>query len=397
MKIGILSLKLKLKLLYIVEFGALACFSPFLTYYFQLRGLSYTQIGIAYAVSSITGVVAQPVWGVVTDKYLNKRTTMIITMVLSSFSIYNFVFAKNFYYILFSIALLLSFQSSLLSVSDAYIYEIMEHHKDIQYGRIRLMGSLAFAIIALSLGQSIKYFGINSAFFLYSIIMFMGVIIVCCIDYKDKTTPPKIDLSDITSLIKDRRFFIFIVSIIFANIALGSNGSYISLLIQKTGGDVSQLGLLWFIIAISELPIFFFGKKLLKKHGELNLLIIGMALFTIRYFLDSICTSYVYVILIQVMQGITFPLFIMAALEYLNNITPRKMKTSSMTFFGAACGLGGFIGNIGCGILLEHISIFAIYKIISLSCLICIGFIIMLKNINPGRLIKKTSICSSEK
>ena len=144
------------------------------------------------------------------------------------------------------------------------------------------------------------------------------------------------------------------------------------------------------------MPIFFFGKKLLKKHGELNLLIIGIALFTIRYFLDSICTSYVYVILIQVMQGITFPLFIMAALEYLNNITPRKMKTSSMTFFGAACGLGGFIGNIGCGILLEHINIFAIYKIISLSCLICIGFIIMLKNINQGHLIKKTSICSSE-
>jgi len=45
---------------------------------------------------------------------------------------------------------------------------------------------------------------------------------------------------------------------------MGSNNSYISLLIQKTGGDVSQLGLLWFILAISELPIFFFGTKLLK-------------------------------------------------------------------------------------------------------------------------------------
>ena len=376
------TLSLKLKLLYIAEFGALACFFPFLTYYFQQRGLSYTEIGIAYAVTSITTVIAQPVWGVITDKYLNKRTTIIIAMVISSLAIYNFVYAKNFYYILFSLILLLSSQSSVISVSDAYTYEIMEHHKDIQYGKIRLMGSVGFAFIILFLGVSIKYFGINSVFVLYSVIMFFGAMIVLSIDYKDKSNIQKIDLLDIVSLIKDKRFFVFIVAIVFANIAMGSNNSYIYLLIKDTGGDVSQLGLLWFVLAISELPLFFFGTNLLKKHGVLNLFIFGMVLLTLRYFLDSICTSFVYVIIVQAMQGITFPLFFMASLEYLNSITPRKMKTSAMSFFGAACGLGGFIGNISCGILLEHISIFSVYKIISFICVICLGFLIVLKNVD---------------
>lgn len=371
------TLSLKLKLLYIAEFGALACFFPFLTYYFQQRGLSYTEIGIAYAVTSITTVIAQPVWGVITDKYLNKRTTIIIAMIISSLAIYNFVYAKNFYYILFCLILLLSSQSSVISVSDAYTYEIMEHHKDIQYGKIRLMGSVGFAFIILFLGVSIKYFGINSVFVLYSVIMFFGAMIVLSIDYKDKSNIQKIDLLDIVSLIKDKRFFVFIVAIVFANIAMGSNNSYIYLLIKDTGGDVSQLGLLWFVLAISELPLFFFGTNLLKKHGVLNLFIFGMVLLTLRYFLDSICTSFVYVIIVQAMQGITFPLFFMASLEYLNSITPRKMKTSAMSFFGAACGLGGFIGNISCGILLEHISIFSVYKIISFICVICLGFLIV--------------------
>ena len=376
------TLSLKLKLLYIAEFGALACFFPFLTYYFQQRGLSYTEIGIAYAVTSITTVIAQPVWGVITDKYLNKRTTIIIAMIISSLAIYNFVYAKNFYYILFCLILLLSSQSSVISVSDAYTYEIMEHHKDIQYGKIRLMGSVGFAFIILFLGVSIKYFGINSVFVLYSVIMFFGAMIVLSIDYKDKSNIQKIDLLDIVSLIKDKRFFVFIVAIVFANIAMGSNNSYIYLLIKDTGGDVSQLGLLWFVLAISELPLFFFGTNLLKKHGVLNLFIFGMVLLTLRYFLDSICTSFVYVIIVQAMQGITFPLFFMASLEYLNSITPRKMKTSAMSFFGAACGLGGFIGNISCGILLEHISIFSVYKIISFICVICLGFLIVLKNVD---------------
>ena len=395
MKNGILSLKLKS--LYIAEFGALACFFPFLTYYFQYRGLSYTEIGIAFAVFSIMGVITQPIWGYITDKYLSKRTTIIIIMFISSLTIYSFIFAKSFYHILFSIILLLSIQSSLVSVSDAYSYEIIEHHKEIQYGKIRLMGSFAFGIVALFMGLSIKYFGMNSSFFLYSIIMFLGAMIVCSIDYKDKTATQKIDLFDVRCLIKDKRFFIFMVSIVFANIGIGSNNSYVYLLIQKTGGNVSQLGILWFILALSELPAFFYGTKLLKRYGELNLFIIGMVLFTIRYFLDSICTSYVYVIIIQVMQGVTFPLFFMASLQYLNSITPTKMKTTAMTFFGAACGLGAFIGNIGCGILLEHISIFMIYKLISLSCLICIGFVIVLKRVNKSHIIKKMLICSDIK
>ena len=388
MKNGTLSFKLKS--LYVTQFGALACFFPFLTYYFQHRGLSYTEIGISYAIFSITGVITQPIWGFVTDKYLNKRTTIIVTTLLSSLIIYNFIFAESFYYIILSIILLLSFQSSIISVADAYSYEIIEHHKEIQYGKIRLMGSVGFAIMALFAGQLIKYFGINSTFYLYSIIMLLGVMVVCSIDYKDKTNSKNINVFDITSLVKDKRFSIFMISIIFANIAMGSNSSYISLLIQETGGDVSQLGLLWFILAISELPAFFFGTKLLKKYGELNLFIMAMVLFTIRYFLDSICTSYIYVIIVQAMQGITFPLFLMASLQYLSSITPSKMKTSAMTFFGAACGLGAFIGNIGCGILLEHISIFTVYKIISLICVICMGFVIILKKVNESELKKVT-------
>lgn len=384
-------LYLKLKLQYIAEFGALACVFPFLMYYFQYRHLSYTEIGIAYAVCSITGVITQPIWGFVTDKYLNKRTTIIVTMLLSALAIYSLIYAKGFYYILFSLVLLLSFQSSIMPVTDAYTYEIIKQHKEIQYGKVRLMGSFGFAIIALLLGPAIKKFGINSAFILYSIIMLLGAIIVYNIDYKDKTTRLKINLLDISGFIKDRKFFIFMCSIIFANISIGSNNSYISLLIQETGGDVSKLGLVWFTLAISELPIFFFGSKLLKKYGELNLFIVAMLLFTLRYFLNSICTSYIYVIIVQAMQGITFPLFLMASLEYLNKITPTKMKTSSMTIFAAACGLGGFIGNIGFGMLLEHISIFTVYKMISLICLICIGFVIVLKRENKSHSMNKIS------
>lgn len=375
-------LSIKLKFLYVFEFAAMACFYPFLTYYFQNKGFSYTQIGIAMAVYSITGVITQPIWGVITDKYLNKRTSILITMVFSSLIVYLFIFVNGFYSILISMILLLMFQSSVNPLSDAYSYEIIDHNKDIQYGKVRLMGSFGYAVAALTIAQAVKYTSINSSFVLFSITMLLGAIIVWSINFKSKSHHSKVDFSAIKSLMKDNRFSIFIISVIIVNISFGINGSYITVLIQKTGGDVSKLGILWFVLAISELPTLFLGNKLLNKFGELNLLMIGLIFYVLRYFLDSLSTSYISVIMIQGMQSITYPLFLISSYQYMNKITPAKMKSSVMTFFAAACGIGNFIGNIGGGILLEHISVFLLFRIISFICVICLIIIVILKRIN---------------
>jgi len=376
------NLSAKLSLIYIAIYGALACFFPFLIYYFQSKGLSYTEMGIVFAVVSITGVIAQPIWGFVTDKYSNKRTILIITMILSSLAVYSLVFAYGFYFSILSIILLLIFQSPVTPVADAYSYEIIEHHQKLQYGRIRLMGSFGYAMIALFLGYLVKYYGINSCYVVYSIVMLFGVFFVFSIEYKGEKKCTKISLHDIINLIRDKKFSLLMLTIIFINIAIGSNGSYIPVLIDKTGGDVTQLGMVWFIVAISELPALFFSVKLLQKYGELNLYILGIALFAVRYFLDSLCNSYIPVIVIQLMQGITFTFYLVASLQYLNQITSANMKTSAITLHAAATSIGGVIGNMGGGMLLEHTSIFILYKILALACVTCLCLLIVLKNID---------------
>ena len=376
------NLSAKLSLTYIAIYGALGCFFPFLLYYFQNRGLSYTQMGIAFAVISITGVIAQPIWGFITDKYSNKRTILIITMMLSALGVYSLVFATGFYFCILSIILLLIFQSPVTPVADAYSYEIIAQHKKLQYGRIRLMGSVGYAMIAIFLGYLVKYYGINSCYVVYSIVMLLGVLFVFSIEYKGENTCNKISFPDVINLIRDKKFSLLMITIIFANIAIGSNGSYIPVLIDKTGGDVTQLGMVWFIVAISELPALFFSVKLLRKYGELNLYIVGIALFAVRYVLDSLCDSYMTVLVIQLMQGITFTFYLVASLQYLNHITSANMKTSAITLHAAATSIGGVIGNMGGGILLEHISIFMLYKILALACVICLGLLIVLKNID---------------
>lgn len=380
-------LSIKLSLLYMALFGGIACFNPFLTLYFQQKGLSYTQIGISYSVLSITAVISQPIWGFITDKYSNKRTTLIIITIASSLLIYNLIFAKNFYYIVLGIFLITAVQSSIIPVGDSYTFEILDQHKNIQYGRVRLVGSIGFAMVTLALGQVIKYRGINSAYFLYSIIMILLAVLLFSIKFKDKGTKKKISLNDSVLLLKDIRFTIFLLSVVVINISLGANGSYIAVLLQKTGGDVSKLGLLWCVLALSELPILFFGNKIINKVGELNLYFLGILLYGLRYFLCSISTSYLLVLITQTMQGVTYIFYMISAFQYMNNVVPAKMRTTAMTIYAAVCGIGGFIGNMGGGLLLEHISVFMLYKIISLICIADLGVVLLLKKVKFSKIL----------
>lgn len=375
-------LTIKLSMYYIIIFLGMASISPYLILFYQKKGLTFAQIGIASAVCSIVGVFAQPFWGFITDKYFNKRITLTTSGIVCAFIIYSLFLAESVYSVILVVTLLSVFQSSIGPISDAYSYEIIENNQQIQYGRIRLMGNIGYAVGALVIGQAIQYYGLEVSYFIYSIVMIAGSIIISRVRFSYKGNREKINLHDGLKLFRDKRFSIFLISAIAAYIAIGGNVSYLAILIQQTGGNTSSLGFVWFIIAMSALPVFYFGKNFINKFGELNIYILGMLFYAIRFFLDSAFTSNYIIFCIQLLECVSYTFFLMGTLEYLNKITPSKIKTTSMTFYTAACGIGGFLGNMAGGILLEHIDIFMLYRLLSFVSIACILFILPLKKLD---------------
>ncbi|WP_168190148.1 MFS transporter [Caloramator sp. E03] len=378
---GTKMLKIKLYFLYYILFSTSACFYPFITLYFQSRNIPYYKIGFLFAINSFVSIICQPIWGIISDRYLGKRKTIFFIMISSAISIISFIFIKSFEMILISIIIFMAFQSPIVPISDAYCYEIIDKNKAIQYGKIRLMGSMGYAVTALILGIVIKKSSIESTFISYTIIMICTIFMLKSINFKSKQAGVPININDISKIIKNKKFILISLAGMFASVAMGANSSYISVLIQKTGGDVSKLGLVWFVIAMSELPLFYIGNKIMKKIGILNFFIIGTTFFVIRFFINSICTSYKTVILVQLMQSITFPLYLLSTIEYVIKNSDSNMKTSALTVFSAFTnGLGGLLGNILGGYILQLSSVFVLYKVLSLSCIISTVVALLLKS-----------------
>ncbi|HHU72989.1 MAG TPA: MFS transporter [Clostridiales bacterium] len=376
------ALPVKLSLFYIFQYAALASFTPYLTYYFQQKGLSYTQIGILLAISSLVGVFAQPAWGSITDKYLNNRVSLMVSMLIAALAMVPFMLADEFYVIALFLILLLCFQSPVMPLGDAYTYEIIEQHSEMQYGKIRLMGSIGYAVTAFLIGNVANKVGIQSAFIIFSFLMVLGAVTIASVNVESKTVRKRSESRGIIKLLKNREFILFLAMTTIVNVSFGINSNYVTILVQETGGNVANLGVLWFVLAISELPVLYFANRLMKKLGDMNVILIGVGLFILRYFFSSLCSSYIAVIGVQLLQSVTFPLFLIGVLNYLNRTAPPNMKTSAMTLYSASGGIGIFIGNAVGGVLLESISIFSLYRIITLVSVIGLLLALGLKKIN---------------
>lgn len=374
------SIKLNLLSVYFLAYGAFACYFPFLAIYFKSRGLTYIQAGIVFALTSLVSVVVQPIMGYVADKYLSKKKILLINMFACAALIYLFIIANGFYSVALATISLIFFQGSIMSILDAYCYDISDKVPAVDYGQIRLMGSIGFAVLSLILGSLIQYFDINISFYLYSTLFIVSALILSGIDFKSSMQIIRPSFSDVLEVFKNYKFILFVLSVMVLNITLQAHNNYVAILIEATGGTVANLGIVWFIAALSEIPAFYFGAKMLKRYGELNIYIIALILYIIRMLLSAYSTSYVMVIATQFMQSITYPLYLFAAMQYINVIVPDKIRASGITMLSSlGFGLGGLIGNLGGGFILQYQTPFYLYKILATTCFVSLLIALVLK------------------
>jgi MFS transporter, PPP family, 3-phenylpropionic acid transporter len=383
------SIKLNLLIVYFLAYGALACYFPFLAIYFKSRELTYIQTGIAFSIISLVSIIVQPLMGYLADKYLNKNKIVLINMFACSLLIYLYIFANGFYSVALATIALIFFQGSIMSILDAYCYDISDKVPEVNYGQIRLMGSIGFAVLSLILGGLIQNFDINISFFLYSGLFMVSALILSGIGFKSTLHSVRPSTTDIFEVLKNYKFILFVLSVMVLNIAIQAHGNYIAMLIEATGGNVANLGFVWFASALSEIPAFFFGAKLLKKYGEMNIYIISLVLYIFRMLLSAYSTSYNMVIAVQFMQSITYPLYLFATMQYINVIVPDKIRASGITMLSSlGFGLGGLIGNLGGGFILQYRGPFFLYKFMAMVCCLSLLIILALKYTEKQVLLK---------
>ena len=201
------------------------------------------------------------------------------------------------------------------------------------------------------------------------------ICVVChFIDDAVKIDKTKIQLSDV-KLLFDNKKYVVLILILFCTFMMQNSLDYV--IIDKLNilnATAKQVGYYWMTIGLVELPLMFMGNRIAKKLGYSNMLLFAVAIYGIRFVLYGFSNSVTSVILISLMQSMSFPIVQIASKHLIDHETPQQLKSSGqligLSLYSSTSALfapliSGFLeDSFNINITMFVISVFSIFAII---------------------------------
>ena len=334
----------------------------FLPLYLKYKGLSGTEIGWVLAIGPFASIISQPFWGYLSDKYKTIKRMLIISIV--GMLIMSFIFFQmdTLTTILLFGAFFYFFSSPVGALSDS-LAQRRALQLEVPFGSIRMWGSIGFAFSSLVIGELLARIGIQHIVWPYIIIGSILLMIAFKVtDVETDETP--INLKDMLIIAKNVPFLVFLFIIMFVTVTHRANDSFISIFITELGGSEGLAGMSWFIALVSEATIFATAGYWFRKYNPVTFLIIGGIIYALRWLIYGITTNPYIIIVLQLMHGMTFAVFYVAAIDYVTRIIPSRLHSSGhLIFYSVMFGISGIIGSLGGGAMMEYFGLHSLYFI----------------------------------
>lgn len=356
-----------LQIFFLIVYFGFGGITPLLSVYLsEEQGLNGYQIGTIMSIGPIVMIFFQPIWGMICD--LTNAPTRIISFLSITTGIIGlgYLFLDQYIWLIVIAIFLAIFQSGINPISDSIALKYTAEH-NLNYGSIRLFGSLGFGLAVFIMGRASETsLGLDVIFYsLFVTLTISSFIITMAPKERAKT---KINLKEgIKKVLTMPKFIIFltIAFLIFGpNLA---NNTYFGLFVEGSGGTFAGIGTAFLIAVLSEIPFMHAAKRWIERIGILNITMFAGIVSLIRWGLYFTEPELWLIYSSSVLQGAAIGLFIPAALQYVRDITPVQMTATAITLYASiANGLGNWFSTFVGGIIYEEASIFSVYLFFSI-------------------------------
>lgn len=372
---------------YALNFMATAVFGVFMPIYLNSLNYSNGQVGLLLSLGSFVAFLAQPVWGIASDRAKTKNSILMFLLLTSNTIIILFRLSTSYYYIFSMMIILAFFQTPINAISDTITLEYMAGTRW-KFGPIRFAGTMGYACISVLAGMMVKK-NINGIFYL-SFLIGLLVFFVSFSMPKIQGHQSKGNKVSIMQLFKNRELIILIFFTVSVHITLSFYNAFFSIYYKNMGADSTLLGWAIFIASVSEVFFLFKGDKIIEKLGIRNTLLGAAIIAVIRWFLLWLTTNIYIVLVMQILHGFIYIVLSYSMANYINNKVPKELKASGHNFNAViTTGLSKLVGNIGGGLLSDVIGIRQVYLwcsiIIMFSIIVFYG--IFIKNVNGNKAV----------
>ena len=365
----------RLSRFYFFYYFFVGSFVPYWGIYLQSENFSPSSIGILLSLFQISRIVAPNFWGWLADHTGHRVKWIKLTSFLGLIGFIGVFWAKGFFWIFLVMSALSLFTSSTLPLAESLTLAHLAT-TDGHYSRIRLWGSIGFIVASLFLGYLIDLQGINILLWVLliaqAIIFFLSNTIPETQDIQHKTN----DLS-IWKIIKTPSVIALLIGCTLMVSAHGVLYNFYSIYLKDHGYSSGAIGWLWAVGVICEILIFMAMPKILQRFSLKAILLMSLFLGVIRFILIGASPDHLYLLFIaQIFHAATFGSFHAASIEVIAYYFKGRNQTRGQAIYNSvAYGIGGTIGGLGGGYLIQYLGGQLGFMIAAISPLI--GFVVI--------------------
>lgn len=237
------------------------------------------------------------------------------------------------------------------SLIESYAVRVCDKY-NLQYGRVRSVGSVVFIITSILFGKYLDHFGYGN--FLYfcvgsMVITFFAVFMLpregSRQQQQDMAVMDDDGVSPLKFLLTNRQFLMFLVVISLIQMSHGFiyvMGSYHW---AAEGIDNETIGALWSIGVVAEVLVFIFAGQIIIRLRPMYILAIIAVFGAIRWMVLAVTTSLPLLIIAQTFHGLTYGAAHLVAMYYLSSRVPDKYFMTAQSLYSSV-PLGVSIGLV---------------------------------------------------
>lgn len=363
--------------LFFAYFAFIGIFSPYLSLWFDSRGLSIGQIAVLMSLPQLLRIVAPPFWGWLADRF-GYRIALLRGSALASLGVLLlFPFAGGAPTLAVLMLLLFFLTAAQMPIGETIALDLARGDAG-RYGRMRMWGSVGFIVTVLGAGPLLDRFGLAALPWLMAGAMALLVGVTLRLPEQPLQRAPRRGAS-LGQRLREPAVLAFLASaflMVFAHAALYS---FFSLFLERHGYSTTAIGAIWAIGVVAEIALFMLQRHLFDRLSAMRLLAFSFLVCGLRFAMIGASEGALWVLVwAQLMHAATFGLHHSASMAVLHRwFEPAQQGRAQAAFIVVAYGLGGSVGGLTAGWLWEHLSPTAAFFGAALAGLVGWGAVIL--------------------
>ncbi|SDF69076.1 MFS transporter, PPP family, 3-phenylpropionic acid transporter [Limimonas halophila] len=321
---------------YAAVFLALGIFLPFWPVYLDHRGLSPAAIGTLMALGTWAKSAANPVAGHLADRLGRRRGVIAGLAALAAIGAVAVQSATGFWPILVCHLLLFASFQAVIPLGESQTMAAVAAG-GLDYGRLRLWGSLAFIAGVLGIGESLAGHG-PDLIPVAVLLAFVAIVLAAPVLPPAERPADRSRRAPVTALLRDRQYLAFLAAGACLQASHAAYYAFSAVHWKAAGIAPPVVAWLWTEGVVAEILLFAVGGAAVARLGPRGLLLAAGVGGLARWTTLAATTSVPALAAVQWLHGLTFGAAHLGAMYFLTRHAPAGLQTTAQGVYAAVSG-----------------------------------------------------------